>query len=80
MPLVSLILRGKGWKHLSLSVPVARTNNTSGQVGVYQDKKTAKWKAEIIVDGNYHGLGYYEFFTDAVNARKRAEEELWVTK
>ena len=72
---VSLILRGMAWKHLiHHTVLNERTNNASGCVGVYYDKRVHKWKAEIIVDKKYHGLGYYENIVDAIAARKKAEE------
>lgn len=71
---VSLILRGKSWSHLKLAENVnLPLNNTSGCIGVYQVKKSGKWKAEIIVEGKYHGLGCFANKHDAVAARKNAE-------
>lgn len=69
---ISLVLRGKIWSHLGLKVSKSRFNNTSGCVGVYKAKNN-KWKAEIIVNGVYHGLGYHPTKKEAIHARKKAE-------
>jgi len=70
---ISLILHGKGWRHLGLNLGRKRTNNKSGCVGVYKTS-SGKWKAEIIVDKKYHNLGIYSNKKDAVKARKAAEK------
>lgn len=71
---VSLILRGKAWKHTNLSdckdVPM---NNTSGCTGVYFVKQTKKWKAEIIRNKKYKSLGCFDKLEDAIKARKNEE-------
>lgn len=72
---VSYILNGKGWKHLKLSVDKIRLNNKSGCIGVYQ-QNSGKWKAEIIKNKKYTNLGSYEFKSDAISARKKAEVNL----
>ena len=69
---VSLILRGKAWAHLGLSVDVPRTNNTSGCVGIYFST-AGKWVAEIIKDKQWICLGRFDRKEDAVVARKLAE-------
>ena len=59
-------------------------NNTSGCTGVYFNKETKKWVAQIGV-GNYEDtgkercvyLGSYDNFDDAVKARKEAEEKYY---
>lgn len=59
-------------------------NNTSGCTGVYFNKETKKWVAQIGV-GNYEDtgkkrciyLGSYDDFDDAVKARKEAEEKYY---
>ena len=48
--------------------------NTSGCVGVTFSNKDKRWCATIQENGNYHYLGYFENFDDAVKARKEAEE------
>ncbi len=70
---VSLILRGKAWDHVGLSLNVVRCDNKSGCIGVYYDKALSKWKAEIIRKGKYFGLGYFVSKEDAISARKEAE-------
>lgn len=48
-------------------------NNTSGQIGVNQHK--SKWQAHITVDGQWHYLGLFEVFEQAVTARRKAERQ-----
>lgn len=50
-------------------------NNTSGVVGVYRNKCSQKWVAEIKVNGRKIYLGSFTDKTDAVAARKAAEIE-----
>lgn len=56
-----------------------RRNNTSGVTGVEWVPRTNKWKAVIFFKGRRHYLGCYEKFEDAVQARKRGEEEYFGT-
>lgn len=56
-----------------------RRNNTSGVTGVEWIPRTNKWKAVIFFKGRRHYLGCYEKFEDAVQARKRGEEEYFGT-
>ena len=51
------------------------TNNTSGETGVSWSKFHKKWIAYIGVNYNTIHLGYFDSFSDAVNARKIAEEK-----
>lgn len=44
-------------------------NNKSGYLGIHRDSRTGKWVASI-------GLGYFDSLTDAVKARKNAEQLL----
>ncbi len=48
--------------------------NTSGVTGVYQNKRTGKWCAQITFKRKTYFLGAYEKKEDAVKARKRGEE------
>ena len=48
--------------------------NTSGYTGVYQDKKTGKWSAQIGFKGKTHHLGRFSNKADAIAARQRGEE------
>ncbi|MCD7862548.1 MAG: transcriptional regulator [Lachnospiraceae bacterium] len=50
------------------------STNTSGHTGVYQNKKTGKWIAEMIFQGRMYYLGCYTDKEDAVKARHRGEE------
>lgn len=52
-------------------------NNTSGTKGVVWDKSNKKWRAQITFKGKKHNLGYFTNKQDAINARKKAEEELY---
>ncbi len=49
-------------------------NNTSGHTGVYRDKRSGKWQAQITFKGKTYFLGSYEKIEDAVESRKRGEE------
>lgn len=48
--------------------------NTSGYTGVFQNKKTGKWVAQITFKGKCYHLGVFEKIEDAVKARQRGEE------
>lgn len=49
--------------------------NTSGVKGVYRDKKSQKWIANITKDGKQIYLGSYSDINDAEKARKDAEDQ-----
>ena len=51
--------------------------NTSGVTGVYQNKRTGKWCAQITFKGKTYSLGTYSRIADAVKARKAAEGRLF---
>jgi len=70
---ISLIIRGKAWKHVDIPRVNGRCNNKSGCVGVYFQKSINKWKAEIIKNKVYHNLGTYFSYEEAVTARQNAE-------
>ena len=53
-----------------------RKNNTSGYTGVYWNKHSSKWTAMIKFKGKQYYLGYFENISEAVAARKHAEEQL----
>ena len=48
-------------------------SNTSGYRGVYQNKKSEKWIAQITFKGKTHYLGSFTNIEDAINARDKAE-------
>lgn len=50
------------------------SSNQSGFTGVYQNKKTGKWTAQITFKKKTYYLGSYDKMEDAVKARKRGEE------
>ena len=50
------------------------SSNQSGFTGVYQNKKTGKWTAQITFKKKTYYLGSYDKIEDAVKARKRGEE------
>ena len=49
-------------------------SNTSGYTGVYKNRRTGKWAAQITFKGKTYYLGSYEKIEDAVKARQRGEE------
>ena len=49
-------------------------SNTSGYTGVYLNKKTGSWAAQITFKGKTYYLGSYQKIEDAVRARQRGEE------
>lgn len=49
-------------------------SNTSGYTGVYQNKHTGQWAAQITFKGKTYYLGSYAKIEDAVKARQRGEE------
>lgn len=51
------------------------SNNTSGAVGVWFEKRRNKWAVEIKVDRRKIHIGQFENFDEAVAARKAAEVE-----
>ena len=50
-----------------------QTNNTSGVTGVTRHKSTERWKAGIVVNGEYLYLGLFETIESAAEARRAAE-------
>lgn len=54
-----------------------RRNNTSGVTGVDWLTRKRRWRASICFKGVRRSLGTFEKFDDAVEARKRAEAELY---
>lgn len=50
-----------------------RSTNKSGACGVFLNKPTGKWQAQITVDGGKKHLGLFASFEDAVAARKSAD-------
>ena len=65
-------------RHVSRSCNVKnsglRCTNTSGIKGVYWDKKSDKWRAQIKVNNKQHHLGFFTDFTEAVCHRLAAEQ------
>jgi hypothetical protein len=49
-----------------------QSNNTSGNTGVYFDKKSQKWTAQIMIDGIAKHLGTFKDKDEAVEARIKA--------
>lgn len=49
-------------------------HNTSGVKGVAWHKQRNKWRAYIFVDYKQISLGVFDFFDDAVSARRTAEK------
>lgn len=55
-----------------------RKTNTSGYPGVQWRKDTEKWRAVIQVNGKNINLGSFVEKSDAIKARKKAEENYWM--
>ncbi len=53
------------------------SNNTSGTTGVRFVKASNKWRAEIKLDGTRKHLGIFESKEEAIQARHKAEKELF---
>lgn len=53
------------------------SSNTSGYNGVYKDKRSGKWCAQIAFKGRTYYLGSFADIQDAVKARKKGEEKLF---
>ncbi len=54
-----------------------RKSNTSGHIGVWLEKKTGIWVAEIMVNYKKKHLGRFKRIEDAVLARKNAEAKTY---
>ena len=52
-----------------------RKNNKSGVVGVYYERSSGKWYAQISIEGKHMTLGAFDNKNDAINARRSAEEK-----
>ena len=52
-----------------------QSRNTSGECGVFLEKHSGKWCAEICVDGKNVRIGRFIEFNDAVVARRKASQE-----
>lgn len=63
---------------LSLIVTAKNPNarNTSGYTGVYLDKRSGKWLAQISFQKKRYNLGLFKDINDAIRARKFAEERI----
>lgn len=53
------------------------TTNTSGYNGVYFNRRSQKWTAQIGFRGKNYYLGAFQKIEDAVEARKKAEERVY---
>lgn len=53
-----------------------RSDNTSGYVGVTQDRKTKKFRAQIKVNGRYYSLGKFVTAEEASRSYLQAKAEL----
>lgn len=57
-----------GANHIKL-----RSDNTSGVIGVYWNKKAKRWRAHIMINGKHIHLGYFINKEDAIKVRREAE-------
>lgn len=52
-------------------------SNTSGYNGIYQNKKTKKWIAQIGFKGKNYYLGSFDNIENAIYAREQAEKQIY---
>lgn len=64
----------KGTQMQNMMNAKMKSNNTSGTTGVWLDKRTGKWIAEIKIDKRKINLGHFLKKEDAIQTRKEAEE------
>lgn len=69
-------LREVTWSQNGMNKAVSSRNNT-GTTGVVWVKGRNKWKAEIIKEKVHRHIGYFLLKSDAIEARKRAEIEVF---
>lgn len=50
------------------------SSNTSGYTGVYRQKRSGKWNAQITLKGRTYYLGSFDQIEDAIKARQRGEK------
>ena len=50
------------------------SNNSTGVVDVYFDKRSEKYRASLKFKGVLHRLGYFTHLEEAATARKKAEQ------
>lgn len=62
-------------RHINNKNASKRKDNSSGTTGVYLDRITCNYTAQIVVNGKYHYLGTYALYVDAVLARHKAEKK-----
>lgn len=53
----------------------ASSKNTSGVTGVYFSKAHKKYRAQIVVDGEFIHLGYFDTLEEAAEARRQADRK-----
>lgn len=58
-----------------LKAPIS--TNTSGYNGVYRDKRSGKWRAQITFMGKTYYLGSFSDIRDAIGARRQGEEKYY---
>lgn len=55
------------------NLPIS-SSNTSGVIGVCWSRRESRWRAHITIGNRHNHIGYFDRFSDAVAARKKAEE------
>jgi hypothetical protein len=53
------------------------SRNTSGVKGVYWDTGNQKWRVQITIQGRKISLGSFDYFEDAVEARREGERKFF---
>lgn len=69
----------EGTQLAKIKVDSQKSDNTTGVRGVYLESKTGRYRARITFQGKRHNLGTFASLQEAVDARRRAEEELFDT-
>lgn len=70
-------IRPLKYKRRNFSLQKVRCNNYSGYTGVSWSSINKKWISGIRVDGKYFFLGRFKELSEAINARKSAEQSLF---
>ncbi len=68
------LVDGTSVKMIENRIEAPISSNKSGCSGVYLQKKSGKWAAQITFKGKTHYLGTYGTREEAIKARKRGEE------
>ena len=70
-------LRDANYSQNAINRRKLNSNNTSGARQVSWNKEAKKWRAYVRANGRITHVGYFDLFSDAVEAQARKEVEIW---